>query len=185
MVQGVTGTKPVAKSTPKRVLFSPPGGDLDCSGGNRVHAPARPVTSSREESDSLWKTCGQDDELAEQVSSAVENEYWRGLDRSPSPPPCFALRATRYAGLCLRTRSRVPSEARSAKEGCLLGRSSRCRHRTDKTYIFHFAEISFLHTTCRQTTRCFSDKRPGGQLKCWWHPRHLLQVSRPRSRKEP
>ena len=81
MVQGVTGTKPVAKSTPKRVLFSPPGGDLDCSGANRVHAPARPVTSSSEESDSLWKTCGQDDELAEQVSSAVENEYWRGLDR--------------------------------------------------------------------------------------------------------
>ncbi len=111
MVQGVTGTKPVAKSTPKRVLFSPPGGDLDCSGGNRVHAPARPVTSSREESDSLWKTCGQDDELAEQVSSAVENEYWRGLDRSPSPPPCFALRATRYA-----LRRAVPP---NAKQGAL------------------------------------------------------------------
>jgi hypothetical protein len=31
--------------------------------------------SWREESGSLWKTCGQDDELAEQVSSALENEY--------------------------------------------------------------------------------------------------------------
>src|SRR5258706_258645 len=92
MVQGVTGTKPVAKSTPKRVLFSPPGGDLDCSGGNRVHVPARPVTSSREESDSLWKICGQDDELAEQVSSAVENEYWPGLDRSPSPPDPYPVK---------------------------------------------------------------------------------------------
>ena len=46
-----------------------------------------PVTLWREESGSLWKTCGQDDELAEQVSSALENEYLRGLDRSPSPPP--------------------------------------------------------------------------------------------------
>ena len=41
-------------------------------------------------SGSVWKTCGQDDELAERISSALEKQYWRALDRSPSP-----LEATR------------------------------------------------------------------------------------------
>ena len=48
-----------------------------------------PLTSWRRASDSLWKTCGQDDELAERISSALQNEYWRGLDRSPSPPVLY------------------------------------------------------------------------------------------------
>ena len=63
---------------------------LKCCAGEarhtRVHAPALPVTSWREESGSLWKTCGQDDESAERISSALGRQYWRALDRSPSPP---------------------------------------------------------------------------------------------------
>jgi hypothetical protein len=42
---------------------------------------------ARDNSMSLWKTCGQDDELAERISSALEKQSWHALDRSPSPPP--------------------------------------------------------------------------------------------------
>ena len=48
------------------------------SGARSVHACARistlPVTSWREASDSLWKTCGQDDGLAERISSSLEKQ---------------------------------------------------------------------------------------------------------------
>jgi hypothetical protein len=68
---------------------------------------------------SLWRRgdSGQDVrvELADRMSSALGNEYRRALDRSPSPPPCFALRATQ--GRNYLSRSRVPSVARQRERG--------------------------------------------------------------------
>ena len=58
------------------------------------------LTSRREECDSLWKTCGQDDELADKIANPLENEYWCGLDRSPSPPLRISLRV---GAICKRS----------------------------------------------------------------------------------
>src|SRR5438552_10573472 len=83
------------------------------------------VTPRREECSSLWKTCGQDDGLADRISIASEKQYWRGLDRSPSPPP-WVTRLTDALPKVDRSPSpppwvtrltdalpKVPSEARS------------------------------------------------------------------------